>query len=62
MEIQELVNLILNSGTAIIVVAYFMFRDYKFMGQLQTTLTSLVETVGTLRDCVNELNERVSVH
>lgn len=62
MEIQELVNLIVNSGTAIIVVAYFMFRDYKFMGQLQITLTSLVETVGTLRDCVNELNERVSVH
>lgn len=61
MEIQELANLILNSGTAIIVVAYFMFRDYKFMGQLQVTLVSLVETVNTLKDCVNELG-RVSVH
>lgn len=61
MEIQELANLILNSGVAIIVVAYFMFRDYKFMGQLQVTLVSLVETVNTLKDCVNELS-RVSAH
>ena len=63
MEIQDLANLILNSGTAIIVVAYFMYRDYKFMGQLQVTLVTLVDTVAALKDCVNELEKTsVSAH
>lgn len=63
MEIQDLANLILNSGTAIIVVAYFMYRDYKFMGQLQVTLVTLVDTVSALKDCVNELEKtNVSAH
>lgn len=52
MEIQELTNLLLNSGVSIIVIAYFMYRDYKFMNTLQTTLTTLVDTVDTLKDYV----------
>ena len=50
MEINEMVNMILNSSVSVMVIAYFMYRDYKFMGTLQTTLTSLVETVGMLKD------------
>lgn len=50
MEINEMVNMILNSSVSVMVIAYFMYRDYKFMGNLQTTLTSLVETVGMLKD------------
>lgn len=50
MEINEMVNMILNSSVSVMVIAYFMYRDYKFMGSLQTTLTSLVETVGMLKD------------
>ena len=48
-EMQEIVNLALNSGTAVIVIGYFMYRDFKFMSTLQTTLTTLVETVNTLK-------------
>lgn len=50
MEINEMVNMILNSSVSVMVIAYFMYRDYKFMGTLQTTLTSLVETVGMLKN------------
>ena len=58
MEIQDLTNLILNSTVSIVVIVYFMFRDYKFMGQLQVTLTSLVDTVSVLNNVVNELRNK----
>lgn len=54
MEINELVNLALNSGVAIVVIIFFMYRDIKFMSQLQTTLTALVDTVNTLKDVVED--------
>ena len=54
MEMQEMVNLLLNSGTAIVIIGYFIFRDFKFMATLQTTLTSLVDTVEALKDLVNK--------
>lgn len=54
MEINEMVNMILNSSVSVMVIAYFMYRDYKFMGSLQTTLTSLVETVGMLKDIMSK--------
>ena len=56
MEFQELTNLILNSTVSIVVICYFMIRDYKFMDSLQTTLTTLVNTVNTLREVVGDIN------
>lgn len=49
---DEIVNLILNSSVTIVIVAYFIYRDNKFMGQLQQTLTTLVDTVDTLKDMI----------
>ena len=62
MELEQMANLILNNGIAIAVVGYFMFRDYKFMGQLQTVLVTLVDTVGVLKDTVNELARKENVN
>ena len=62
MEWEQMANLILNNGIAIAVVAYFMFRDYKFMGQLQTVRVTLVDTVGVLKDTVNELARKENVN
>lgn len=53
MEMSEIANIILNSGVAVVVIAFFMYRDIKFMSQLQTTLTTLVDTVDTLKEVVN---------
>lgn len=58
MEIQEVTNLLVNNGVAVVVIGYFMFRDFKFMGQLQTTLVSLVDTVEVLKDCVDEMSRK----
>mgnify|MGYP006908871290 CR=1 FL=1 len=49
---DEIINLILNSSVTIVIIAYFIYRDNKFMGQLQQTLTTLVDTVDTLKDTI----------
>lgn len=54
---QDFVNLMLNAGTSIVVIAYFMYRDYKFMSTLQTTLQTLVDTVSTLQCSVKYFHE-----
>lgn len=45
MEMEALVNLILNSSVAIVVIVYFMFRDWKVMSTLTKTLQELVDSV-----------------
>lgn len=50
MDLTTLVNLFVNNGIAIAVIVYFCFRDYKFMSSLQSTLTTLVDTVNTLKE------------
>ena len=52
MEMEAIVNMILNSSVSIIVIAYFMYRDFKFMVQLQQTLQTLVDTVDCLKDVI----------
>lgn len=55
---NDLVNLILNSSVSIVVIAFFMYRDLRFSQQLQTTLTTLVDTVEALKDIINkEVND-----
>lgn len=52
MEMKELVNMIQNTGVTVVIIGYFIYRDYKFMGTLKDTLTTLVNTVSTLKDVV----------
>lgn len=49
---DQIVQMLVNNGTAVAVIAYFMYRDYKFMGTLSQTLTTLVNTVDVLKDAV----------
>lgn len=52
MEMPEVVNLFTNTGVSVVIIAYFIFRDYKWMGQLNTTLITLVDTVNALKDMI----------
>lgn len=58
---DQIVQLLVNNGTAVAVIAYFMYRDYKFMGTLQDTLTTLVNTVDVLKDAVLIANKNKSL-
>lgn len=57
MELEQVVNLIVNNSVSIVVLAYFLFRDYKFMDTLKTTLTTLVKTVEALEREVDKEKE-----
>ena len=52
MEMKELVNMIQNTSVTVVIIGYFLYRDYKFMGTLKDTLTTLVNTVSTLKEVV----------
>lgn len=41
MTLEQIVNLILNSGTTVLVLAYFIWRDSKFMQKLDSTLEQI---------------------
>lgn len=51
-DFDALVATLVNSGVSIVVIAYFMIRDFKFLSTLVTTLQSLVDTVETLKEII----------
>lgn len=59
MELETIVNLIMNNGMCIVIVAYFMYRDFKFMDTLKTTLNTLVDTVESLKDLVHDIDKDI---
>lgn len=46
---EQIVNVLVNNGTAIAVIAYFIYRDNKFMSTLNSTLTQLMEVTNTVK-------------
>lgn len=60
-SMNDIVDLIVNNGIAVVVVAYFLFRDYKFNDELIKTLTTIQNTLTAVADDVirNEVNKNV---
>lgn len=47
---NDIVNLIINSSTSVVIIAYFIFRDYKWNNKLVESLTkieTLLEDINT---------------
>lgn len=53
-EMQEMISMFLDSSVTIAVLAYFMYRDNKFMSKLDTTLQALLDTVEIIKEKVTE--------
>ena len=47
---NDLVNLIVNSSTSVVVIAYFIFRDYKFNNKLVEYLAKIEQILDELID------------
>ena len=58
MEMEQMINLVANTAISVVVIVFFMYRDLKYMAQLQSTLVSLVDTVNVLKDCVHGLETK----
>ena len=58
---NDIVDLIVNNGIAVVFVAYFLFRDYKFNNELIKTLTTIQNTLTAVADDVirKEVNRNV---
>lgn len=46
---EQIVNVLVNNGTAIAVIAYFIYRDNKFMTTINSTLVQLMEVTSTVK-------------
>lgn len=51
---ENMVNLIVNNGVAIVVVGYFLFTNYKFNENLIKTLTEITVTLKDIQDDLRE--------
>lgn len=47
---SDLVNIIVNNGVAVVVVAYFIYKDNKFNNELVKTLTEITTTLKDMQD------------
>lgn len=47
---EDVVNLIMNNGMAVVIVAYFLFKDYKFNNQIVSLMGEIKEVLGVLRE------------
>jgi hypothetical protein len=47
---NDIVNLIVNSSVSVVVIAYFIFRDYKFNNKLVEALAKIEQLLDTIVD------------
>lgn len=53
-----MVNLIMNSGVSIAVIVYFMFRDYKFIQQLNANIQKMIDVLCMTNDQISKIEEK----
>lgn len=53
MELQELVNLFINNGMAVCVVAYFLYRDNKYNEEMIILLNNIKAIVENIHNVYN---------
>ena len=50
LTMNDIVNLIINSSTSVVIIAYFIFIDYKWNNQLISTLTKIEDTLEDIKE------------
>ena len=43
--ISDIISLFVNNGVAVAVIIYFMFRDYKFITEMNKSIQQLIDSV-----------------
>lgn len=57
---SDLINVIVNNGVAVVVVAYFIYKDNKFNNELVRTLTEITTTLKDMQDDIKRGYDNVS--
>ena len=45
---NEIINMIVTNGVAVVIVAYFLYKDYKFNGQLVELMQEIREVLALI--------------
>lgn len=45
---EQIAQVVSNLGVTVVVIAYFMYRDNKFMNEMQKTLTTMNDSLSTI--------------
>lgn len=59
-NMSDLINVIVNNGVAVVVVAYFIYKDNKFNNELVKTLTEITTTLKDMQDDIKRGCDNVS--
>lgn len=51
--LDEIVNLMVNNGTAIALLIYFIYKDNKFSENITKALTSIEESLKIIKDSID---------
>lgn len=46
---EDMVNLIVSNGMSVVIIAYFLFKDYKFNEGITNVLTEIKEVLTVLK-------------
>jgi hypothetical protein len=49
-NIEELINLIVNNSMSVVIIAYFLYKDYKFNEQIISVLGEIKEVLSVLKE------------
>lgn len=49
MTMQEIINLIVQNGMSVVIIGYFLFKDYKFNDQIVSILGEVKEVLASLK-------------
>lgn len=58
MKMNDIINLMVNNGIAVVVVAYFMIRDYKFNNELIKTMTQIQDSLNAITNKIKGMNDK----
>ena len=57
-EIDKIANLMINNGTAIALLIYFIYKDNKFTENITKALTSIEESLQIIKESVSKNTEK----
>lgn len=54
MNINDIIQLIMNNGMSVVLMAYFLMKDWKYNGQIISILTEIKEVLAIVRKDVEQ--------
>lgn len=55
---EDILTILVNNGVAVGIIAYFIYRDNKFMNNLSVTLTTLQKSVESVKELLEHSLDR----